>query len=167
MIKRITLPEGFEVDFSKSTKDEIILKEVEKVEKPVEQKPKTWNEIQGWHRENGIKQYYLSFFGDIRTTTIVSTENSISNIPSEHIAQKIRALCQLHIIADFYNEGWKPDYKRNEQIKYFPYWDNYYEKLGIMCSGTGSDTIPDFKSKELLMKAYEHNKEIFETALKP
>jgi len=36
-----------------------------------------------------------------------------------------------------------------------------------MCSGTGSDTIPAFESKVFLMKAYEHNKEIFETALKP
>jgi len=174
VITLLKLKEDIEEKIREKDPNALVKYELERLQDDddvVEQKPKTWEEIQAWNVTQGNKtQYYTSLVGrivslDINGRTFIHTTKSC--VPSERIAKKIRALCQMYTIANFYNDGWKPDYKKNGQIKYFPYWDNYYEKLGIMCSGTGSDTIPAFESKVFLMKAYEHNKEIFETALKP
>lgn len=162
-LKVIKLPEGFEVDKENSTDTEIVLKESAK---PFN--PKTWEEIQKVHSINNKTQYFISFLGDIDYTEDDLVKYGRAHLPSKRIAEKIRALCQLHIIADFYNGDWKPTYdNRSTSMKYSPYWNGSTNKLEIISFMTASDSMPVFKTYESTKEAYEHNKEIFETALKP
>ena len=138
---KITPPEGYEIDRAASTLECIKFK-------PVEEKNLTWEEIQ--KKNVGKKQYFLS-----------------ANAPTERIAEKIRALCQLYIIAEYYNEGWEPDWNDEDQPKYYPLWDSYLNNIEYDDWYTHSGVSPVFKSEEILLAAYEANHEIFETALKP
>ena len=162
-LKIIKLPEGFEVDKEKSTDTEIVLKESNK---PFN--PKTWEEIQKFNADNNKCQYFVNALGN----TIETNENLVrfgrSNLPSKHIAEKIRALCQLYVIAEYYNGDWEPMYDdKSTSVKHSPYWDGSTNKLGIISFRTASDCMPVFKNYESIKEAYNHNKEIFETALKP
>lgn len=162
-LKTIKLPEGFEVDKEKSTDTEIVLKESNK---PFN--PKTWEEIQKFNADNNKCQYFVNALGN----TIETNENLVrfgrSNLPSKHIAEKIRALCQLYVIAEYYNGDWEPMYDdKSTSVKHSPYWDGSTNKLGIISFRTASDCMPVFKNYESIKEAYNHNKEIFETALKP
>lgn len=150
---KITPPEGYEIDQQKSTLEHIVFK-------PVDKKPKTWEEI----------QYYLSSRGDINDLNLgkhVDIDIIKSHVNTKRQAERIRALCQLYIIADYYNDGWKVDWNNVYERKYYPMWDNHVNEIKTESWFYRSAALPPFKSKELLLKAYEHNKEIFETALKP
>lgn len=162
-LKIIKLPEGFEVDKEKSTDTKIVLKESNK---PFN--PKTWEEIQKFNADNNKYQYFISSLGGINKINEDLVEFGKGHLPSEHIAEKIRALCQLYIIAEYYNGDWESMYDdRLASIKYSPYWNSLINKLEIISFRTVSDCMPIFKTYESIKEAYEHNKEIFETALKP
>ena len=160
---KITPPEGYEIDMEKSTLEHIIFK-------PVDKKAKTWEEIQELHNKNEKPQYYLSSRGDINIFNLgkhVDIDTIKSHVNTKRQAEKIRALCQLYIIADYYNDGWEVDWDNQDEGKHVPCWDNITNKIDWNIWVRTSQATPPFKSKELLLKAYESNKEIFETALKP
>jgi hypothetical protein len=162
MKKEITIqaPEGYEVDVQQSTFEKIVFK-------PIEKKAKTWEEIQELNISKGQRKYYINGMGEVTDHVPTQVYLSSNNLPSEHMAEKIIALCKLYIIAEYYNEGWKADYTDREQRKYHAYWSNSEMKLGTNLWYTFSLTTPVFKSQEVLLQAYEANKEIFEKALKP
>ena len=156
---KITPPEGYEVDKENSTFDCIKFKQVEK-------KNLTWQEIQD--KNLGKTQFYINSYGstvDIKLTDLY--KHNKTHIPSKHIAEKVIALCQLHIIAEWYNDGWVADWNNREQKKYSILFNNNENRIVIYAISFVSDTNPIFKSEEALQAAYEANKEIFETALKP
>lgn len=162
-LKVIKLPEGFEVDKENSTDTEIVLKESAK---PFT--PKTWEEIQKVHSINNKAQYFISAIGNIGNTGNDLVKYGRAHLPSRHIAEKIRALCQLHIIADFYNGDWKPTYegvKTNRKCSVG--WDNVTNCFKVYIIDILSSSMPVFKDYETAMEAYNNNKRIFETALKP
>lgn len=162
---QINVPDGHEIDLEKSnlSKGEIFFKLIVK-------KDLSWGEIQEHYSKTHQQQVYLDRVGHIETV-IMKRETSLglckNHLPSEKVAKKILALCQLYIIAEYYNEGWVPDWK-NLDIKYLPTWENKgsTDCFVIIGACTYSYATPAFKSKEVLMRAYEANKEIFETALK-
>ena len=165
---KITPPEGYEVDKEKSTLEHIVFK-------PVDKRAKTWKEIQELNRRNKINQYYLNPFGEIdvyefdpKTTVPVITTQTHLN--TERQAERVRALCQLYIIADYYNNGWEANWDNENEYKYIPCWNNLTNKFDWLSWNIwvhNSHIAPPFKSAEILLEAYENNKEIFETALKP
>lgn len=156
---KIASPEGYEIDKEASTLECIKFK-------PVEKKNLTWEEIQ--KRNVNRTQFYLTSPGYISSCGLTEDiKKSRTHIPTERIAKKIRALCQLYIIAEYYNEGWEPDYSNKIEPKYFPLWFNDENSIKIDYLYISSGSFPIFKSKEVLLAAYEANKEIFETALKP
>lgn len=156
---KITPPEGYEIDKEASTFYCIKFK-------PVEKKNLTWEEIQ--EKNKGKTQYCINSNGDIASFIYdIGLNLSRSHVPTERIAEKIRALCQLYIIAEYYNEGWKPDWNDEDKAKYFPLLQNNGNGIHIDYWYTSSGSFPVFKSKEVLLAAYKANREIFETALKP
>jgi len=155
---KIIPPKGYEIDKEKSTFDLIQFKKVGK-ENP------TWEEIQ--LNNLGKTQYCLSSFGEITRYTRSFDKSTRTHLPSNRIAEKVRALCQLYIIAEYYNDGWEGGYTNDVQSKYFPTWDNEENKMDYLHGKWTSLSTPTFKSIEILMEAYEANKEIFEMALKP
>lgn len=158
---KITPPEGYEIDKEASTFDCIKFKL-----KPVEKKNLTWEEIQ--KKNVGKTQYFTTSVGDIEKFELgYDIEYSTIHIPTERIAEKIRALCQLYIIAEYYNEGWEPDWDDEDQAKHCPLWSSDLNNIEYDYWYIHSGFFPVFKSAEILKAAYEANREIFETALKP
>lgn len=156
---KITPPEGYEIDKEASTFDCIKFK-------PVKKKNLTWEEIQ--EKNKGKTQYCINSNGDIASFVYdIGLNLSRSHVPTERIAEKIRALCQLYIIAEWYNEGWEPDWNLDTERKCCPIWNNNSNKIDFGYWFTSSGSFPLFKSAETLKAAYEANREIFETALKP
>ena len=161
---KITPPEGYEIDKQKSTLEHIVFK-------PVDKKPKTWEEIQVLHQKKGSTQFYIDVYSDVEPYSFCENDDSIQetsrNVNTQRQAERIRALCQLYVIADHYNGGWVADWENEEQLKCFPCWDNKDNVVYLDYWTDFSTTTPVFKSDEILLEAYENNKEIFETALKP
>ena len=88
-------------------------------------------------------------------------------IPSEKDAERLRALCQCLIIADYYNDGWKPKFDGKEGAYFLFLVDgDMSPKCGIRYEASYG-LLPMFKSVEIAMEAYNNNKEIFDTYLRP
>lgn len=132
---------------------------------------KTWAEIQESNFKEGKKQFFVNSYGSIEgfeTSFGLSIHGTSPHLPDKRTAERILALCQMFIIAEHYNDGWKPDFTDDNMAKFFPYWNNCeYGGITLRYEIGLSFPVPCFKSSEILMEAYSHNKEIFETALKP
>lgn len=156
---KITPPDGHEIDKEASTFDCIKFK-------PVEKRNLTWEEIQ--EKNKGKMQYCINSNGDIAAFVYdIGLNLSRSHVPTERIAEKIRAVCQLYIIAEYYNDGWQPEWNDEDQAKHTALWNYDLNKIEYDYWYIYSGFFPVFKSAETLKAAYEANKEIFETALKP
>ena len=160
----INVPEGHEIDIEKSdlTKGEVYFK-------PVVKKDLSWEEIQKLKDNSKTLQYFpgaccvLEYcFKD--KTNVNYTQN---HLPTKRIAEKILALCQLHIIAEYYNEGWEPDWNNSAEVKWAFIVTGKQAVDFIPYHTTSIGYEPYFKTRGCLMRAYNANKEIFETALKP
>jgi hypothetical protein len=77
---------------------------------------------------------------------------------------KLQAINRLMILADYYNEGWEPDWKNEGQMKWIPVIVN--NKIEANYCRYSNNGLPPFRSKELLELAIENNREIFEAALR-
>jgi hypothetical protein len=78
---------------------------------------------------------------------------------------KLQAINRLMILADYYNDGWEPDWK-SPSWKYFAVYNKEKDQIQIGLSVYSSHGYVYFKSKELLELAIENNREIFEAALR-
>lgn len=161
----INVPEGHEIDVEKSdlTKGEVYFK-------PVVKKDLSWKEIQAYNCVKVTMQYYINPFGTIASATADSFSciyRMLSHLPTKRIAEKILALCQLHIIAEYYNEGWEPDWNNSAEVKWAFIVTGKQAVDFIPYHTTSIGYEPYFKTRGCLMRAYNANKEIFETALKP
>ena len=143
-MEKIILPQGSEIDLDKSSNTEIVLKKME---------------------EKKMHNYFdIALNGDIDKTflTITSTDSQ---------SEKIRAISQLHILAEYYNRvhawGWKPDFYNQKQAKFYARWSLLRDELESISLVSVSTSEPVWASYELIQLAYMHNKGIFEKALKP
>ncbi len=154
---KITPPEGYEVDQCRSTYEEIYFK-------PIAKKDLTWEEIQENHPR---KTQYVVVCGEIGTSVPGSCNTGKDHVPTRRDAERLMALCQTLVIAEWYNEGWKPDWGNKYQEKAKLVWDCYENK--VVAFGLSSAHIfePWFKDHATALRAYNANKEIFDTLLKP
>lgn len=160
---KIEVPEGFEIDKDKSTFEKIVFK-------PIKKGDLSWEEIQELNKKKSKTQFYIKGHAGVEpymVTRATGTKYTRNHLPSEKIANKMLALCQMHIIAEYYNEGWEPDWSNHDELKITGAWNIKNGKIygAVWCILL--HPVPIFKSEEVLMRAYNANKEIFETALKP
>lgn len=81
--------------------------------------------------------------------------------PSEELVKATIALLKLLFLRDYYNEGWQPDWKNRDVIKYT------LEVLANELNKSGNYTIQKilvFKTKEIRDKFLEEQKELLEIA---
>lgn len=153
---KVVAPDGYEIDKENSTFECIRFK-------PVEKRGKTWEEIQKMNIKSEKLQYYVSPRGDIKSETLSIDEiDSVKvNLPDERTAERVRAMCQLWILADYYNGI----YERESTLLYFP----AFEDGGVVYRMSEDVTFgtPIFNSEKAFNEALKYNREIFETALKP
>lgn len=116
---KIQVPEGYEIDREKSTFKKIVFKKIEK------KLPKSWKEfgeVQGW---------FVSELSDIDYSEGHSTDYRDKNVfPTRAEAEACLALSQLCQLRDRYNDGWKPDWKNEKELKYVIeiFWDNIVKR---------------------------------------
>lgn len=132
-----------------------------KFPEPEPEKPmlRTWEEIM---KENLEKEmFYVSSAGNICAGADTDISTRKGGVNTKRQAEKLRAIAQLMVIADYYNK------LPGEEEWVEPHWRNDSNELGKIRIYTLSFCSPRFKNYDLLMEAYKHNREIFETALRP
>lgn len=104
------------------------------------------------------KLYYINDYSKISTTIHPEARDCNKNLlPSEESCKRELARMQAILIADYYNDGWKPDWKNNKERKWVI--EKSFCDLIISCSYA---SLPEFKSYDLAKEALENNREIFE-----
>lgn len=104
---KIQVPEGYEIDKENSTFEKIVFKKIEK------ELPKRWEDLEiidGYYVDEDSKIYNCTEF-----TKAVKNRNIF---PTKEEAEACVALAQLCQLRDRYNEGWKPDWKNDRELKY-------------------------------------------------
>lgn len=146
---KIQVPEGYEIDKENSTFEKIIFKRIDDL-------PKSWKEfgeVKGWFVNNRCEIDYYSE-GD-------STNDMDKNLfPTKKEAEACLALAQLCQLRNVYNDGWKPDWKKDND-KYTIIYSS--DKIDTSFS-VYSQRILSFKTVELRDKFLENFRDLIETA---
>ena len=146
---KIQAPEGYEIDKEKSTFEKIVFKKVEN------ELPKSWEdlyEVVGW---------FVDFQSKVVTSGSMRTADSVKNrFPTKEEAEACLALAQLCQLRDRYNDGWKPDWKKDND-KYTIIYSS--DKIDTSFS-VYSQRILSFKTVELRDKFLENFRGLIETA---
>lgn len=147
----IDVPEGYKAVYNKDT---------QRVEIVKIGSPKTWEEFCG---DNPIKknECFIDEYGEITYAAEKHRATNLKNIlPNKETAEAFIALMQLIQLRDCYRQGWKPDWKNNENKftieiidgEITTYWDNRRSR------------ILSFQSIEVRDKFLENFRELIEKA---
>lgn len=152
MIQTIEIPEGFELKKVSDTEYKIVKKE--------NVLPKTWEEFCELYPIKN-DEYFIETRSDIVRANC-KNRNSCSDknvLPSKEKAEAILALCQLIQLRDYYNDGWKPNWKNPCQEKYTIYYNTNYPDKGTNCASVRALA---FKTKELRDEFFDNFKDLIE-----
>ena len=133
----IDIPEGYEIDKENSTFECIKFKPIEKYLTYKEIAEKLNKDICFFIEKGKIQSYaqYASYDNP-------DVANSYRQI------EKILAINQLMNIANYYNKGWKPDWKNPDSLKFYIWYDTLKEKYDIeFCGGSVRNDVY-FKNKK-------------------
>lgn len=104
---KITAPEGYEIDKTNSTFENIVFKPIKK------ELPKSWEElcyINGYYIErNSISEYCPGYSAKKGNQNLFATKEQ---------AEASLALAQLSQLREVYRDGWKPNWNNEKQHKY-------------------------------------------------
>ena len=146
---KIQVPEGYEIDRENSTFEKIVFKKVEN------ELPKKWEDLYE------VKGWFVDFQSKVVTSGSMRTGDSVKNrFPTKEEAEACIALAQLCQLRDRYNDGWKPDWKKDND-KYTIIYSS--DKIDTSFS-VYSQRILSFKTVELRDKFLENFRGLIETA---
>lgn len=147
-METITIPEGYQLVKVSESEYKIVPKE--KV------LPKTWEEFCRLYLTNG-NDCYINANSDIVPIykNIHIANRDKNTLPSKEKAEAILALCQLIMLRDYYNDGWK---RRANYINF----TITKSQLGEWFCLTPATTLFTFKTKELAKQFLENFKDLFE-----
>lgn len=147
---KIQAPEGYEIDRENSTFEKIVFKKEER------KLPKKWEDLEN------VNGHYVDSWGDVRCYYGVNTpDHTNKNIfPTKEEAEACIALAQLCQLRDRYNDGWKPDWKKDND-KYTIIYSS--DKIDTSFS-VYSQRILSFKTVELRDKFLENFRDLIEIA---
>ena len=121
---KIQVPEGYEIDREKSTFESIVFRKVE-----AKELPKRWEDLKI------IKGFFVNGESEIKEINetrdkILAIEGNRNVFPNREEAEACLALAQLCQLRDRYNDGWKPDWKNEKELKYVIeiFWDNIVKR---------------------------------------
>ena len=105
---KIQVPEGYEIDKENSTFEKIVFKKVEN------ELPKSWEDLMT------VKGYCVDTFSKIENCCeeCYTYKKNKNIFPTKEEAEACLALAQLCQLRDRYNDGWKPDWEDDGEIKY-------------------------------------------------
>ncbi|MEN8883863.1 MAG: hypothetical protein ABF244_06500 [Flavobacteriaceae bacterium] len=102
---KINVPKGYEIDKGKSTFENIVFKEINKL-------PSSWEDlkrIEGYYIDDNSNVEFYSF------TPVPSNQNTFK---TKEQAKASIALAQLSQLRDVYRQGWQPDWIYTRENKY-------------------------------------------------
>ena len=109
--------------------------------------------------DNTLKELALQAYKkeELKTISYYEILGSVNTTPNYHHiphkqSNKWTAIHKLAIIAEYLNEGWKPDWTNINENKYFIYKD---DKIKVSYVSRSRECMIYFKSKELAQKAIE------------
>jgi len=147
---KIQVPEGYEIDRENSTFENIIFRKAER------KLPKAWKDllfVEGWFIDAKCRI--------IETGMLNTQEYNKNTFPTKEEAEACLALAQLCQLRDRYNEGWKPDWEYEEEVKF----NIFYSRNSIVKSTCYmSNTVLVFKTEELRDKFLENFRDLIERA---
>ena len=151
---KIQVPYGYEIDRENSTFENIVFKKVEK------ELPKSWEELKI------IKGFFVNGESEIKEINeaqdkILAIEGNRNVFPAKEEAEACLALAQLCQLRDRYNDGWKPNWEDDGEIKYHIEFfkgkikkEYHYATKRVLC----------FKTQELRDKFLENFRDLIEIA---
>lgn len=146
---KIQVPEGYEIDKEKSTFEKIVFKKVEK------ELPKSWEDLKF------VRGFYVTDDGYIDDCSMVDTISMNKSVfPTEEEAEACLALAQLCQLRDRYNDGWKPDWNKDDDKYTIIYCS---DKIDTSFS-VYAQRILSFKTVELRDKFLKNFRDLIETA---
>lgn len=147
---KIEVPEGFEIDREKSTFEKIVFKKVER------DLPKRWEGLLG------VSGCYVDSNSKVVVFKGCFAKEETKNVfPIRAEAEACLALSQLCQLRDRYNDGWKPDWKDEKELKYAIKISN--NKTAV-CVLTATSSVLSFKSAYLRDKFLENFRDLIEKA---
>ena len=147
---KIQVPEGYEIDKEKSTFEKIVFKKIER------KLPKKWKDLYE------VKGWFVDFQSDVVTSGSMRTADSVKNrFPTKEEAEACLALAQLCQLRDRYNDGWKPNWKDDGEIKYCI--EFFKGKIEKECHYI-TKRVLCFKTRELRDKFLENFRDLIEIA---
>ena len=142
---KITVPEGYEIDKENSTFECIKFKK----------KGLTYENI----AERLFKNKRTYFIGAMSNISDYAPEgNGVylpNQAPSKKQLQRLLAINKLMNVAEYLNEGWKPNWKNVNQHKWTIKWDNLNCKFDTSYWITCQTGTVCFKTPDLALQAIE------------
>ena len=160
MKSKTIIPEGYEIDIQNSTFEEIIFKKKRIAPHLQFDNPK-------WEDLKEVTGYCINTYSKIIPPTTVEeqeyfTDKFNKNIfPSREEAEASLALCQLLQWRNFYNDGWKPNFKSNQEMIFAI--SNFKDVIskGVVLH---QNVTMYFKSKEIRDKFFDDFQDLLEVA---
>ena len=147
---KIQAPEGYEIDRENSTFENIIFRKAER------KLSKRWEDlpfVEGWFIDAKCRI--------IETGRLNTQEYNKNTFPTKEEAEACLALAQLCQLRDIYNEGWKPDWEDDGEIKYCI--EFFKGKIEKECHYV-TKRVLCFKTRELRDEFLENFRGLIETA---
>lgn len=142
---KITVPEGYEIDRENSTFECIKFKK----------KGLTYENI----AEKLFKNKRTYFIGAMSNISDYAPEGNGVYLPNQASSkkqlQRLLAINKLMNVAEYLNEGWKPDWKDPLKSKWYILWDNCSNKFEIGYRNSYTSGPVYFKTPDLALQAIE------------
>ena len=106
---KIVPPEGYEIDIENSTSTSIFFKRKDTL--PVD-----------WYHLHRVTGYYIDSNSDPKSGNYSSNINCRNMFTSKEQALASVALAQLSQLMKVYNEGWRPNWRDDDERKYVIYY---------------------------------------------
>ena len=155
-LNEVATEAGWEIDRDEADEDRIFIKKTWRDDL-------TWKDIKNENERLGKKQFYVNNNSEIEYPYTLSRRLDRILVPTKSDAIRLIALSQALVIADYYNNGW--EYAEGENVYVLRF---YCTAKGVEAyQSLGPAFEPIFKDKKTAERAYNANKEIFDTLLKP
>ena len=148
-MENIIIPDGYELDREKSTKDTLVLNKIKKVDIEADFK-KAYNEAAKYGECYDIFGFEISgHYVELCT-------------PSEEVVDAVNALCKLMFLKDAFNNGWRPDWNDDMQSKWVI--EQTFGELNVVYTTQKKTKLFVFPTKSDCKKFLEDYRELLETA---
>ena len=140
---KITVPEGYEIDKENSTFECIKFKK----------KGLTYEDVAEKLFKNKACYYLRQGAKIVKYCPDSVDMKKANNAASEKQLQRLLAINKLMNVAEYLNDGWKPDWKNPLKSKWYILWDNCSNKFEIGYRNSYTSGPVYFKTPDLALQA--------------